>query len=88
MSGFGIIAVREWAVINCSRNLGAEQGGGALFFYSPLQQGRALSILIRSPRPATEVIALLREKVRKIDPALPVFRAGPWGATRPKSYGL
>jgi len=34
-------------------------------------------VLIRSSRSAQEVIALLRESVKKIDPALPVFEAGP-----------
>jgi putative ABC transport system permease protein len=48
--------------------------------YYPIQQVplplQGISVLIRSPRPAPEVIALVREKVKEIDPALPVYRTG------------
>ncbi len=48
--------------------------------YRPVQQNSyplyMISVAIRSPRPAPEVIALLREKVKEIDPVLPLFRTG------------
>ena len=47
--------------------------------YYPVQQNlfplwTGTSVLIRSPRPASEVTALLRKKVKEIDPALPLIR--------------
>lgn len=68
-------------VVGNVRHLSVEQNSGAAFFYNPLVQNpfypSELSVLIRSSRSAHEVIALLRETVNKIDPALPVFKAGP-----------
>ena len=61
------------------RHNGVEDKSGHTFLYQPLEQtpfGEA-SVLIRSSRSVAEVIALMREKITAIDPALPVFQAGP-----------
>ena len=33
-------------------------------------------MVVRTPRPAGDVVALLREKLRTLDPALPLFQVG------------
>src|SRR5262249_55059181 len=52
---------------------------GFPYFYYPLAQAPSeeVSVLIRSGRPASEMVALLRRKVAAIDPGLAVFNAGP-----------
>ena len=58
-------------------NREARIGGSFPAIYSPVQQNqRSFTIAIRSPRPAPEVIALVREKVKELDPALPLYRMG------------
>ena len=70
-------------VVDSVRDLSLEEEYGRISLpaiYYPLQQSLfplgGINVLIRSPRPASEVIALIREKVKEIDSALPVFRAG------------
>jgi putative ABC transport system permease protein len=46
-----------------------------------------ISMLIRSERPTSEVIALLRETVKKVDPALLVFQAQPMERVISNSLG-
>jgi predicted permease len=46
-----------------------------------------ISVLIRSERPTSEVIALLRETVKKVDPALLVFQAQPMERAISNSLG-
>lgn len=57
---------------------GVEEQSGNPFIYRQLQAGRpgGLTMFMRADRPTSEVIAALREKVRGIDPALPLFEAG------------
>jgi predicted permease len=66
-------------VVGNVRHLGVEENSGVPFVYCPLQQTQfeAVSVFIRSARPTPEVIALLRERMKKIDPALPLFQVGP-----------
>ena len=70
-------------VVGSVRDLSLEerQGRSSLpAIYRPVQQNLwplfRISVAIRSPRPAPEVIELLREHVKKIDPVLPLFRTG------------
>lgn len=57
---------------------GVEEKSGNPFIYQVLQGGRpaGLTLFMRTSRPASEVVAALRDKIRAIDPALPLFDAG------------
>jgi putative ABC transport system permease protein len=72
-------------IVGSVRDLSLEESFGRTLLpaiYSPAQQNpfpfflMNVSVLIRSPRSAPEVIALLRQKVKEIDPALPLFQTG------------
>jgi len=65
-------------VVGNVRHLGVEEDSGNPFMYHPLQQTPlgAVNMMIRTTRPAPEVLAMVREKVAAIDPALPVFQTG------------
>jgi predicted permease len=66
-------------VVGNVRHNGVEEKSGNPYLYHPLTQTPfgEVSVLIRTARPVVEAIALLREKIAAIDPALPVFQAGP-----------
>jgi predicted permease len=57
---------------------GVEEKSGNPFIYQLFQGGRpgGLTLFLRTSRPANDVVSALREKVRAIDPALPLFEAG------------
>jgi predicted permease len=75
-------------VIGNVRHLGVEEDSGNPFLYHPLQQTPigGVNILIRTARPAQEVLAMVRDKVRAIDPALPVFQSGTMEAAIGESF--
>ena len=63
-------------VVGNVRHNGIDDRSGIPFIYLPLTQTPfygSLSILLRTNRPAPEVIAAVRAKVTAIDPALPVY---------------
>ena len=57
---------------------GVEEKSGNPFIYQVFQGGRpgGLTLFLRTDRPASDVVSALRDKVRAIDPALPLFDAG------------
>ena len=57
---------------------GVEEKSGNPFIYQLFQGGRpaGLTLFLRTDRSATDVVPALRDKVRAIDPALPLFEAG------------
>lgn len=57
---------------------GVEEKSGNPFVYQIMLAGRpaGLTMFMRTARPASDVVSALREKVRAIDPALPLFEAG------------
>ncbi|PYR35750.1 MAG: hypothetical protein DMF90_12545 [Acidobacteria bacterium] len=57
---------------------GVEEKSGNPFIYQIMQGGRpaGLTLFLRTDRPAGDVVSALRNKVRAIDPALPLFDAG------------
>jgi putative ABC transport system permease protein len=59
-------------------HLGVEEKSGNPFIYQIMQGGRpgGLTVFVRTDRPAGDVVSALRNKVRAIDPALPLFEAG------------
>jgi cell division protein FtsX len=67
-------------VVGNVRHNGVEDKSGQPFLYLPLTQTPfygTMSVLIRTARSVPEVISLLRQRVAAIDPALPVYAAGP-----------
>ena len=60
---------------------GVEEKSGNPFIYQLFQGGRpaGLTLFLRTDRPAADVVTALRDKVRAIDPALPLFEAGGLG---------
>ena len=57
---------------------GVEEKSGNPFIYQVFQGGRpaGLTLFMRTTRPADDVVAALRGKVREIDPSIPLFDAG------------
>lgn len=57
---------------------GVEEKSGNPFIYQVVQGGRpgGFTLFVRTDRPAADVVSALRERVRAIDPALPLFDAG------------
>jgi putative ABC transport system permease protein len=57
---------------------GVEEKSGNPFIYQVMQGGRppGLTLFLRTTRPAADMISALRDKVRAIDPAMPLFEAG------------
>ncbi len=67
-------------VVGNVQHNGVEDSGRQLFLYQPLTQMPLygmMSVLVRTSRPESEMLALLREKVAAIDPELPVYAAAP-----------
>jgi predicted permease len=65
-------------VVGNVRHNGVEDKSGQPFLYLPLTQMPfygMMSVLIRTARPVSEMVPLLREKVAAIDPELPVYAA-------------
>ena len=64
-------------VVGNVRHNGVEEASGNPFLYHPLTQTPSgeFSVLLRSARPESEVMGLVRRKIAEIDPALPVFKA-------------
>lgn len=75
-------------VVGNVRHLGVEEESGSPFVYYPLKQTqfRGVSMLVRSPRPTAEVLAVVRDKVAAIDPSLPVFQESSMEDVIDKSY--
>ena len=57
---------------------GVEEKSGNPFIYQLFRGGRpaGLTMFMRTARPAADVVSTLRNNVRAIDPALPLFEAG------------
>lgn len=65
-------------VVGNVHHLGVEERSGNPFLYHPLAQTPlgGVNILIRTARSSPEILAIVREKVAALDPALPVFQTG------------
>jgi putative ABC transport system permease protein len=57
---------------------GLEGRDGLPFIYTPLNQGASpgFNLLVRSARPAADLLAAMRAKLHAIDPVLPLYNAG------------
>jgi len=58
---------------------GVEEKSGNPFIYQLMKGGRpgGLTIFLRTNRPAADAVNAMREKLRAIDPAIPLFDEGP-----------
>jgi predicted permease len=58
---------------------GVEERSGNPFIYQVMTGGQpgVLTLFLRTDRPANDVVNAMRDKVRAIDPAIPLFEAGP-----------
>jgi predicted permease len=58
---------------------GVEEKSGNPFVYQVMAGGRpgVLTLFLRTTRPSEQVVAALRDKIRAIDPSIPIFDAGP-----------
>jgi len=58
---------------------GVEEKSGNPFIYQVMSGGRpgVLTLFMRNPRSSDQVVSALRDKIRAIDPAIPIFDAGP-----------
>jgi predicted permease len=82
LNGSPAAKAEDWleivGVVGNVRHNGAEDRSGQPFLYLPLTQTPfygTMSVLLRTARPVSEVVALLRAKVAAIDPELPVYAA-------------
>jgi putative ABC transport system permease protein len=72
----------EWStVIGVVKDVphnGVEEKSGNPFVYQVIQGGRpgGLTLFARTTRPSADVVATLRDKVRAIDPSIPLYEAG------------
>jgi putative ABC transport system permease protein len=56
---------------------GVEDRSGLPFIYQPIfARAGGLTFFVRTPRPAAEILPLIRAKLKTIDPAIPLFDTG------------
>jgi predicted permease len=69
---------RVVGVVNRANLLGLEHRDSAPFIFLPMNGWTTggFSVLVRSPRPAADVLREMREKLRAIDPTLPLYITG------------
>ncbi len=67
---------------------GVEEKSGNPFIYQVMQGGRpgGLTLFLRTERPAGDVVAALRAKVKEIDPAIALFDTGAMAQVVDSSY--
>jgi predicted permease len=67
---------------------GVEEKSGNPFVYQVMRGGRSpgFTLFLRTTRPAADVVAALRDKLRTIDPAIPLFDAGGLGEAVGSSF--
>jgi putative ABC transport system permease protein len=69
-------------IVGVVRNVpytGLDDRSAAPVYYTPLFQGPRydeLDLFVRSPRPSSETISFIRDKLKAIDPAIPLYEAG------------
>jgi putative ABC transport system permease protein len=66
-------------VVDRANVVGLEERDGLPVIYLLMgrqQTSGGFNLLVRSQRPATEILAAMRQKLREIDPALPLYNTG------------
>ena len=80
----------DWpTIVGVVRNVphrGVEDRSGIPFVYQPLVRFDALTLFLRTQRTTSEIVTLMREKFRTIDPAITLFDSGPLQSFINQSY--
>ncbi|MEO6568732.1 MAG: ABC transporter permease [Opitutaceae bacterium] len=64
-------------VVSAARLSGLEDVSGIPFVFIPIGTSPAFSLVLRTSRPASVVVPLMREKLRSVDPSAPLYHEGP-----------
>jgi predicted permease len=63
-------------VVGAAKLNGIDDQSGVPFVYVPFAPSGALSVLLRTSRPATEIVPAMRRKLRSVDTSLPLYNVG------------
>lgn len=63
-------------VVKAAKLTGLEDVSGMPFVFFPMGTGGALSLVLKTERPASVIVPLMREKLRSIDSSLPLYITG------------
>ena len=70
----------EWpqivGVVTAAKLTGLEDVSGTPFVFVPMGAAPAFSMVLRTTRPASVIVPLMREKLRSVDPSAPLYLAG------------
>jgi predicted permease len=63
-------------VVKAAKLSGTDNVSGIPFVFRPLPTGGAFSLVLWTDRPAEVIVPLMREKLRSVDPTVPLYIAG------------
>jgi putative ABC transport system permease protein len=63
-------------VVTTAKLNGLEDTSGVPFVFAPMRPSGALSVVLRTSLPVKAVISAMREKLRTVDPSLPLYNVG------------
>jgi ABC-type antimicrobial peptide transport system permease subunit len=63
-------------VVKPAKLNGLEDVSGTPFVFMPMGAGSFFSLVLRTARPAAEIVPLMRQKLRSVDPTLPLYIVG------------
>jgi len=63
-------------VVKAAKLRGTDDVSGIPFVFVPLGTGTAFSLVLRTARPAEVIVPLMREKLRSVDPTVPLYNVG------------
>lgn len=63
-------------VVAAAKLSGLDETSGTPFVFAPRGASQDFSLVIRTVRPASEIVPLMREKLRSVDPSAPLYLAG------------
>ena len=70
----------EWpqivGVVTAAKLTGLDDVSGTPFVFVPMGAAPAFSMVLRTSRPASVIVPLMREKLRSVDPGAPLYLAG------------
>jgi ABC-type antimicrobial peptide transport system permease subunit len=70
----------EWpqivGVVTAAKLTGLDDVSGTPFVFVPMGTAPAFSMVLRTSRPASVIVPLMREKLRTVDPSAPLYLAG------------
>jgi putative ABC transport system permease protein len=70
----------EWpqiiGVVTAAKLTGLEDVSGTPFVFAPMGPAPAFSMVLRTNRPASVIVPLMREKLRSVDPGAPLYITG------------